>query len=121
MTTPRPVPSLPTAVDQAYSLWIWLDERVMGLPAHARAAVGARVLDATLDALDLLLSAAYEPKSSAHRPEYLRRANQRLAFLRFLLRGLRDRRHLSLDQHAHAVGMVDALGRQVGAWARTLG
>ena len=121
MPAPKPPPSLPVAVEQAYALWIWLDERVMGLPAHVRTATGARVLTTAVDVLDLLLCAAYEPRGSVHRPEYLRSANQRLALLRFLLRGLRDRKHISLDQHAYVVELVDTLGRQVGAWSRTLG
>lgn len=111
-------PTVPVAVERAYDLWLWLDAHAVNLPAHARAALGARVLDASLDLLDTLLKTAYEPRGSTARPSLLRHANQRVALLRYLLRGLRDRKHLSADQHAYAIERLDAIGRMVGAWSK---
>jgi hypothetical protein len=41
-------------------------------------------------------------------------AQRALTRLRLLLRGARDRRHLSLDQHEHAMRLLDDFGRQLG-------
>lgn len=117
MTEPRKS-TVPVAVERAYDLWLWLDAHAMNLPAHTRAALGARLLDTALDLLDTLLKTSYEPRGSTARPTLLRHANQRVALLRYLLRGLRDRKHISHEQHAHAVERVDTIGRMVGAWAK---
>lgn len=116
---PKSRPTVPVAVEETYALWLWLDAHVVNLPAHVRAATGARVLSTVLDVLDLLLQVVYEPRGSTERPDLLRRANQRIALLRFLVRGLRDRQQLSLDQHAHVATKLDAIGRMVGAWAKS--
>ncbi len=115
----KTTPSLPAVVERAYELWLWLDAHVVNLPAHTRAALGARTLDAALDLLDALLVAAYAPRASDDHVRALRSANQRVALLRFLLRGLRDRKHLSLDQHAYAAERLDTIGRMTGAWRRS--
>lgn len=115
--TPRNSP--PAAVDLAWQLMVWLDGHLVHLPAHTRAALGARALDAAVDLLDALLVAAYAPRASDDHARALRTANQRVSLLRFLLRGLRDRKHLSLDQHAYAAERLDTIGRMTGAWRRS--
>ncbi len=112
--------SAPVAVEEAYQLWLWLDNHIANLPAQARAATGARVLATAIDTLDVLLRVAYEPRGSAERPALLRSANQRIALLRYLVRGLRDRRQLSLEQHAYVATRLDAIGRMVGAWSKSV-
>jgi hypothetical protein len=112
--------SVPVAVEETYALWLWFDNHVTNLPAHARAATGARVLTAAIDAMDALLCAAYEPRGSDARVAYLRTANQRIALLRYLTRGMRERRQLSLEQHAHVATKLDAIGKMIGAWQKSL-
>ena len=108
----------PAAVEQLYSLWIWLDERVADFPVHARHGLGRRLLDTVLEALDQVTRAAYAERTGQVRRVALSEANHRLAFLRLLLRGARDRRHLSLNQHAFAMEAVVAVGKGVGAWLK---
>lgn len=108
--------SIPAVVEQSYELWLWLDTHVVNLPAHARAAIGARALDTALDLLDALLVATYAKRASDEHAAALRAASRRTALLRYLLRGLRDRHHLSLDQHAFAAARIEAVGRAIGAW-----
>lgn len=115
---PKSSPSVPVAAEETYQLWLWLDAHVMNLPARVRAATGAHVLTTILDVLDALVSASYEPSESLERPTLLRRANQRIAFLRYLLRGMRDRRQLSLEQHEHVATKLNSIGRMVGAWEK---
>lgn len=120
MARSRGSASLPEVVDRVHALWVWLDGRVVDFPAHARSLLGARVLATVLDLLDLVLQAAYEVRTSATLPALLRQGNQRVALLRFLLRGARERRYLSTEQHAWAAERLDAIGRSLGAWERSL-
>jgi hypothetical protein len=112
------MPTLPLAVDDAYTLWMYLDGRVHDFPTAARHGLGARLLDAALDLVDTLLQATYAPRSSPTRRDALARANQRIAFLRILLRGARERHYLSVDQSEHATKLLLGLGGRVGAWLR---
>ena len=115
---PRTTPTLPLAVDDAYTLWMYLDARIHDFPTAARHGLGARLLDASLDLVDTLLQATYAPRSSPTRRDALARANQRIAFLRILLRGARERHYLSVDQSEHATKLLLSLGGRVGAWLR---
>lgn len=115
---PPSAPTPPAVVERAYELLVWLDGHLVGLPAHTRAALGARALDSAVDVLDALLAAAYAPRTSEAHSAGLRTASQRIALLRYLLRALRERRHLSTEQHAHVAGLLDGIGRMVGGWRR---
>lgn len=119
MARTRDAASLPEVVDRVQALWVWLDGRVVDFPTHARSLLGARVLTTALDLLDLILQAAYEPRASPTLPALLRQGNRRVALLRYLLRGARERRYLSTEQHAWAAERLDAIGRSLGAWERS--
>lgn len=112
--------SLPAAVEHAYDTWLWLDARVTDFPAAARSNVGRRILDAAVDLLDAYLRATYAPKRSGEAAQALAQANHRLALLRLLLRGARERRYLSIEQHEHVAERLTELGRMTGAWLRHL-
>ena len=115
-----PLATLPIAVERAYDIWLWLDGRVTDFPTAARHGVGHRILDASVDLLDAYLQAAYAPRSSPEATAALGRANQRLALLRLLLRGARERRYLSIAQHDHAIERFAELGKMTGGWLRQL-
>jgi len=117
----RPPPTLPAAVESAYALWLWLDARVTDFPTHARHTLGRHALDAAWSLLDALTEATYAPRASPARDAALRRANHQLAMLRLALRGARERRHLSVDQHEHALRLGAALGPQIAGWIRQTG
>ncbi len=110
---------IPVAVQRCYTLWVWLDARLVQFPTPARALAGRRICDAATDLLDALLGATYAPRASELRRDALVRANQRLALLRMLLRGARDRRYLAASQHDHAIEQLGELGRMIGGWLRT--
>jgi hypothetical protein len=57
------------------------------------------------------------PRGAARCAE-LEAVNRKLGLVRLLLRGARDRRYLSLDQHEHAMRLVDECGRRTGGWLR---
>ena len=104
-------------VEDAYQAWMWLDQRVASFSTLARRHVGHRALDAILDVVAAVTDATYLPRG-ARRVARLAEANRGLSLLRILLRGARDRHHLSVDQHEHAMKLIDPIGRQIGGWLR---
>ncbi len=117
MHEPPEKATLPAVVEQGYAAWMWLDGRVASMPVSARRQLGHRMIDAVLDALVAATQAAYLPRGPARLRE-LHAASRSLAVLRILLRGCRERRYLSIDQHEHAMKLVDDWGRQLGGWIR---
>ncbi|HQP39722.1 MAG TPA: four helix bundle protein [Polyangiaceae bacterium] len=113
----RPTATLPALVEHGYEVWLWIDARVAGFPVQARRMLGHRIVDAALDALTATTEAAYLPRGLA-RVARLDCANRSLTVLRILLRGARDRKHLSVEQHEHVMNLVDDWGRQIGGWLR---
>jgi hypothetical protein len=110
-------PTPAVVVEDAYTAWLWIDERVAAFPVVARRHLGHRALDASLDALLNLTEAAYSSRGGP-RVALLLAVNRDLARLRILLRGARDRRYLAVAQHEHAMRLVDGVGRQVGGWLK---
>jgi hypothetical protein len=110
--------TLPVVVERAYDFWLWLDARVADFPIAARHGMGRRAVDTMMDLLDLYLRATYAPQQSGEAALALGQANQRLALLRLLLRGARERRYLSIAQHEHAMERLVEIGRMTGAWLR---
>ena len=67
--------------------------------------------------MDALTVATFAPRRSVSRSDALAHANHRVALLRLVLRGARERR-LSIDQHTYAAEQLSSIGRMVGAWLR---
>jgi hypothetical protein len=103
-------------VEQGYQTFLWVDERVASFPQLPRRLLGQRLVAAVLDALVATTEAAY--LHGPRRAQRLDDANRLLTVSRILLRLARDRRHLSLDQHEHAMRLVDDWGRQIGGLLR---
>ncbi len=85
----------------------------------ARREIGHRLVTVVLDLLDVVTRAHYS-RDPAARLLHLDEANATVAFLRLLLRGARELRLLAPDQHGFASERLDGIGRQVGAWRRSL-
>ena len=68
--------------------------------------------------MDALTVATFAPRHSPMRSDALATANHRIALLRRVLRGARERRLLSVDPHTYAAEQLTVLGRRVGAWSR---
>lgn len=111
--------ALPNAVNDAHDFWLWLDLRVRDLPTAARHTVGARMLTTSIDLLELLIQATYARRGSNTRHQSLARANVKLALLRLLVRGCRDRHYISIGQYEQAIEKLVALGKLVGAWLKS--
>lgn len=110
--------ALPVVVDRCYDLWLWIDARVSDFRVEARHGLGQQLRDASFALLDALVRATFAQRGSSIRVEALDAANHRIALLRLTVRGARDRKLLSLDQHAHAAEQLAALGRMVSGWLR---
>lgn len=111
------VATLPSVVEQGYQTWLWIDARVASFPTDARRSLGYRAVEAALDAVEAVTEASYT-RGGALRTRRLYDAQRALTRLRLLLRGARDRRHISLDQHEHAMRLLDDFGRQLGGLLR---
>jgi hypothetical protein len=111
-------PTLPMAVEQTYTLWLWLHEWLGDFPVRARHGVGERMETTLLNGLEALAHAAYAPRGSPARVEALTLARGHMTFLRLLFRGARELRLLSVAQHEFAVEQVVSIGRLVSAWLR---
>jgi hypothetical protein len=108
--------SPPVVVEDAYTTWLWLDERVAQFPTLARRTLGQRLASAALDALVCTVEASMT--RGAPRLDCLVAANRSLTVTRLLLRAARDRRLLGVSQHEHAMRRIDVWGRQLGGWLR---
>jgi hypothetical protein len=116
MPNPPPATTPATAVEQGYLTFLWLDERIASFPQLARRLLGQRLASATLDALVATTEAVY--LRGPRRIARLEDTNRHLTVGRILLRVCRDRRHFSVDQHEHALRLVDDWGRQIGGLLR---
>jgi hypothetical protein len=116
------MPNLPpattpaTAVEQGYQTFLWLDERISSFPQLARRLLGQRLASAALDGLVATTEAVY--LRGSRRITRLEDTNRHLTVARILLRVCRDRRHLSIDQHEHALRLLEDWGCQIGGLLR---
>lgn len=103
------------AVQVAYELWVWLDERVVDFPAHARRAIGERILQEAIDLMGDLASASYSPRASTRRSSHLERASDRITLMRLLLRGARDNASSAGGWQARTFGLPSGIGTMAKA------
>jgi len=97
-----------------YKTLIWLMERAEGMPRHARFTLSNRLIQHSLDILELIIQAIYQKERSP----LLQQVNLKLETLRILVRICHDRRYLSTQQYRYAAEQLDATGRMVGGWLK---
>jgi hypothetical protein len=102
----------PLFVD-ALALSQWLIARF----GATRDPVADRLIGLTLDLLETLTLALKDHARDAR----IEQADELLIRLRALLRLAAECGRLSTGQYAHVLERVDAIGRQLGAWRRSLG
>jgi hypothetical protein len=103
------------AVPKLYDVIMWLMGRVERFPRSQRFTLGDRILNISLDTLDLLIEATYTRK----RLPLLQKANVQLEKLRFLIRLCQDLKLLSTKQYAYISGEINEVGKLVGGWIRS--
>jgi hypothetical protein len=107
----------PAAVEACRSLLLWLVPTVAKFPRALRFTLGERIEVRCYDVLENLVRATYAPRGA--KAPYLDRANLDLEVLRHEVRVAHDLRQLSIKQIEHSARLVDAVGRQVGAWRKS--
>ena len=103
-------------VSRVYDLILWTLNHTSKFPRDHRFTLGTRLEDALYGLLDDVL----EAKFTQQKADILRRAALRLEKIRFQFRLAKDLHIVALSSHRHACSLVDDIGRQVGAWRRSV-
>lgn len=101
-------------MQKAHDLAKELLPRAAKYPKDYKFSLGDRIVDHTLDILELLLQAAYV----RNKMRLLDEANLKLERLRRLLRLSNELGPLSNKGYEYVSKMVDDLGRQIGGWRK---
>lgn len=96
----------------------WTLDRTAAIPKAHRFTFGQRLDNLTLEALDRCIIALYSPPPE--KPPALRSLNLALERLRALWRLVADRRWIGARQLLFVNARIDDIGRQAGAWLRSL-
>ena len=107
MTTVQAVPKLDDVI-------IWLMGRVEKFPRSQKFTLGDRIVNISLDTLDILIEATYTQK----RLPLLQKVNVQLEKLRFLIRICHDFKLISAKQYTYISNEINEVGKLVGGWIR---
>jgi hypothetical protein len=113
---PKTPPDSPQAVNACHDLLLWIIPQLDKLPRVRRFTLGERIENGLLDVLETLTDAAY----SRAKADALRRANLRLDRVRHLWRLGHELQALPTRQYGHGAQLLEDLGRQIGAWRRSV-
>ena len=103
------------AVPKLYDVIMWLMSRVEKFPRSQKFTLGDRIVNTSLDILDILIEATYTRK----RLPLLQQANVQLEKLRYLIRLCHDFKLLSAKQYAYISNEINEVGKLVGGWIRS--
>ena len=102
------------AVPKLYDVIKWLFPQVEKFPRSHKFTLGDRIINLTLDVLELLIEATY----TRRRLELLRRANIQLEKLRYLIRLSHDFSLFSTKQYEYISGEINEVGKRIGGWIK---
>ena len=105
-------------VERAHALIAWLLPVVARFPKHHRFSLGTRIEARAYAVLEQLVRAAYAER--IRKAPLLDDANVALELMRHEFRIAFSQRLVSTGQVEHATRLIDEVGRQVGAWRRSL-
>jgi len=106
-----------SVVTKTYDFLLWLLPHLAKFPREHRFTLGDRLEEGSLALLELLVEASYTREKGA----LLRAANVRLERLRYLSRLAKDLRLISVRQYEFAIRAMQAIGAEIGGWARQQG
>ncbi len=107
-------PRLPKVVDDCHDLLLWMIPQIDKFPRQRRFTLGERLETSLLGMLELLVKAAY----TRRRLPILQEANLQLEVLRHLWRMAFELKVLAMRQYEHGARLMNALGAQIGGWAK---
>jgi len=102
---------------RTYDFLRWLIPATVKFPRQQRFVLAAALQRSGLAFQERLIEAALRPQPESSLGE----ADVELTKLRFYLRLSHDLELLGEKQYAHAAGLVDEMGRLLGAWKDSLG
>lgn len=85
------------------------------MPKWVRSNLSDRLLSSSLDVLEAIIQAIYEPSS---RDQSLIQVNRRLEIIRVLWRIAVDKRWISFDQYERIQRSIDQTGKMAGGWTK---
>lgn len=92
-------------------------DTVERFPRTARFTLGDRLVNSSLNLVELITDAIY----TRERGPLLDRVNRELERQRVLFRIAHDRRYLSIAQYEHIAKALDEAGRMTGGWLKVRG
>lgn len=101
---------------RVHDLLVWLIPRTMRFPREQRFVLAKRLQDKAFDLQERLL-AATRSRGQAEQ-KVLAEADVILAQLRYHLRLAHELTLFSTQQYAHVAGLVNEIGRLLGAWLK---
>jgi len=113
---PKSEDTTPQAVQSCHDLITWIIPQIDKFPRARRFTLGERIESGLLEILEQLIEAAYS--RAQLKANALGRANLRLDVVRHLWRVGHTLQNLPTKQYAHGAGLLEDLGRQIGAWRR---
>jgi len=101
-------------VEEIHRMIVWIVPKLNRFPRTHRFLLGDRVYGGLLEALGLLVEAAY----TRDKTDQLRRANLELAKVRHLVRVSWELELIGSRHYEEAARRLEALGRSIGAWQK---
>jgi len=106
-----------SVITKIYDFILWSQGHISKFPRDKRFVLGERMERTLYDILD----AAIEAKYSREKKAILVRANIMIERLRFQFRLAKDSNTLALGSYEFAARSIDAIGREVGGWIKSVG
>ena len=105
------------ALEAMYRFVLWLVPTIEKFPRSQRFLLGDRIQTTALDVVEALIDATH---SRDRRKGLLTAANRGLQKIRLLCRLAHELRYLDHCRYEHAALEIDAVGRLVGGWQRSV-
>ncbi len=100
---------------QAYELLSLATDITRNIPRDLKAGLGAAVRDECITLLKLIARANAAKDKTPHLDQLIESND----VISFLLRVLRDKRFISVDQHAKAIVLTISVGKQANGWRKS--
>lgn len=109
---------LPRAAQDCHELLLWIIPLLDQFPRNRRFTLGERLETSLLQVLEGVTEAAYSRGS--RKASVLRQSNLKLQVARHLWRLSQELKVISLRRYRHGAGLMEALGKQIGGWQRSV-
>jgi len=98
----------------AFDLLSLATDLTRNIPRDFKAGLGAKVRDECIEVMVLIARAS----ASRDKQQHLGTLVERVQVIEFLLRLFKEKRFISVPQHAKAIELTASIGKQANAWKR---